>query len=142
MARPRKPFDEEELLRLVGIGMSLELAGEVMDISVSTIKRSLARNPALSERVHKAKGTIRHRLWGEMIQRGLKGSDRMLIHALHRVIPTPTQVEISGKNGGTIELNADASDQLFADMKNMLTQIQNDKAALPEFCRDSEKSRI
>ncbi|OAG71500.1 hypothetical protein A0J51_03278 [Gluconobacter japonicus] len=131
MARPRKPFDEEELLRLVSIGMSFELAGEVMDISVSTIKRSLTRNPALAERVLKAKGTIRHRLWGEMIQRGLKGSDRMLIHALQRVIPTPTQLEISGKNGGTIELDMAASDRLFTDMKNVLTQIQNDKAALP-----------
>lgn len=142
MARPRKPFDEEELLRLVSIGMSFELAGEVMDISVSTIKRSLTRNPALAERVLKAKGAIRHRLWGEMIQRGLKGSDRMLIHALQRVIPAPAQLEISGKNGGAIELDTVASDRLFADMKNVLTQIQNDKAALSEFPRDDEKSAI
>nr|WP_192960587.1 hypothetical protein [Gluconobacter oxydans] len=55
MARPRITVDEEALEHLIGLGVSIGLAADIMEVSESTIARHLKRNPEAHKRMTAAR---------------------------------------------------------------------------------------
>lgn len=85
MARPRIVLDEEALEHLIGLGVSIGLAADIMEVSESTIARHLKRNPEVHKRMIAARTRLRTRLIAEMVRRGLKSSDRLLLASVERL---------------------------------------------------------
>ncbi|GAN89066.1 hypothetical protein Gbfr_002_006 [Gluconobacter frateurii M-2] len=127
MARPRITVDEEALEHLIGLGVSIGLAADIMEVSESTIARHLKRNPEAHKRMTAARTRLRTRLIAEMVRRGLKSSDRLLLASVERLAGLKSHaLEISGPNGGPIGLhhNADVSSEIMTEASELLKQIQ------------------
>lgn len=127
MARPRIALDEEALEHLIGLGVSIGLAADIMEVSESTIARHLKRNPEVHKRMTAARTRLRTRLIAEMVRRGLKSSDRLLLASVERLVGLKSHaLEISGPNGGPIGLhhNSDVSSEIMTEANELLKQLQ------------------
>lgn len=127
MPRPRIVLDEEALEHLIGLGVSIGLAADIMEVSESTIARHLKRNPEVHKRMIAARTRLRTRLIAEMVRRGLKSSDRLLLASVERLAGVKSNaLEISGPNGGPIGLhhNSDVNTEMITEANELLKQIQ------------------
>jgi len=128
MARPRIVFDEEALEHLIGLGVSIGLAADIMEVSESTIARHLKRNPEVHKRMIAARTRLRTRLIAEMVRRGLKSSDRLLLASVERLAGLKSDaLEISGLNGGPIEqsIRTSGSASFYEEANELIRQLQD-----------------
>jgi len=128
MARPRILVDEEALEHLIGLGVSVGLAADIMDVSESTIARHLKRNPEVHKRMAAARTRLKTRLLAEMVRRGLKSSDRLLLASIERLVGLKSNaLEITGPDGGPIQQQHSGSlgPEFFADAGTIMREITN-----------------
>jgi len=128
MARPRIALDEEALEHLTSLGVSIGLAADIMEVSESTIARHLKRNPEVQKRMKAARTRLRTRLIAEMVRRGLKSSDRLLLAAVERLAGVKSHaLEISGPNGGPIEQSVQnsGSTAFFEEAGELMRRLQD-----------------
>ena len=128
MARPRILVDEEALEHLIGLGVSVGLAADIMDVSESTIARHLKRNPETHKRMVAARTRLRTRLLAEMVRRGLKSSDRLLLASVERLVGLKSNaLEITGPDGGPIQQqhSGSISPEFFVEAGAIMREITN-----------------
>jgi len=128
MARPRILVDEEALEHLIGLGVSVGLAADIMDVSESTIARHLKRNPEAHKRMVAARTRLRTRLLAEMVRRGLKSSDRLLLASVERLVGLKSNaLEITGPDGGPIQQqhSGSISPEFFVEAGAIMREITN-----------------
>lgn len=128
MARPRILVDEEALEHLIGLGVSVGLAADIMDVSESTIVRHLKRNPEAHKRMVEARTRLRTRLLAEMVRRGLKSSDRLLLASVERLVGLKSNaLEITGPDGGPIQQqhSGSISPEFFVEAGAIMREITN-----------------
>lgn len=145
MARPRILVDEEALEHLIGLGVSIGLAADIMDVSESTIARYLKRNPEAHKRMTAARTRLRTRLIAEVVRRGLKSSDRLLLAAVERLVGLKANaLEISGPGGGPIDYNHSGSTnaEFFAEAGELMKQIQEAARNRPENLEKEDMAEV
>ena len=128
MARPRILVDEEALEHLIGLGVSVGLAADIMDVSESTIARHLKRNPEAHKRMVATRTRLRTRLLAEMVRRGLKSSDRLLLASVERLVGLKSNaLEITGPDGGPIQQqhSGSISPEFFVEAGAIMREITN-----------------
>lgn len=104
IGRPQKVLDIEVLKRSAAIGCSQAEIAALQGISVSTFWEHLQRDPGLQATIDEARengrGTLRRFQW----QQAAAGNPTMLIWLGKQMLGQRDRQEVSGPEGGAIEL--------------------------------------
>lgn len=103
MARPRKPLDLEQVIKLASKLWTDEMIGAFFDVSCQTVRRRYGKEIDAARQTGKSKlvDIMWARVTGQSLKQGEQydkrgSSDTVLLHALDRYLgKTPTKLELN-----------------------------------------------
>ncbi len=92
---------------LIALGVSNEVIADCLGISRKTLQTRLAESPELRAEWDQLKGERKRNVYAWLTRAASRGNARVLLHlAAHELGQTPVRsIELSGPNGGPVEIN-------------------------------------
>ncbi len=100
-------IDIDSCRPLIALGVSNETIADCLGISAKTLQTRLAENAKLRSEFDRLKGERKRNVYAWLTRAASQGNARVLLHlAAHELGQTPVRsIELSGPNGGPIEVN-------------------------------------
>ncbi len=129
--QPGIEFDAEFLFRLVRRGNTIDGCADILSVGRSTLHRHIADDPSLKAAVDQARGERNDRLLTAMFTGAMRGSAPLLIFLSKNYcgLREIRAVELSGPNGGALEVNMDLAPIVEEKLDEFLRTRTNGDAA-------------
>ncbi len=126
-------IDIDSCRPLIALGCSNDEIADCLGISRKTLERRLAENSELAEAFVTLKGERKRNLRAWLTRAASRGSARVLLHlAAHELGQTPVRsIELSGPNGGPIEVNREMQPLLERKLAEFIRSKRDAPVELP-----------